>query len=96
MVTAVGQELLQSHYVSVLALSSRFDGRHQRVRAGMGSSVSVLALSSRFDGRRCRSVTLLYLLVSVLALSSRFDGLWFGGHCASSSISFSTRSVESF
>ena len=36
--------------VSVLALSSRFDGHLSGSRELFGSDVSVLALSSRFDG----------------------------------------------
>ena len=36
--------------LSVLALSSRFDGRAHRGTCAVGFSLSVLALSSRFDG----------------------------------------------
>ena len=36
--------------VSVLALSSRFDGRQANLEYLYDQSVSVLALSSRFDG----------------------------------------------
>ena len=62
--------------VSVLALSSRFDGplaiyRHLTHQA----PVSVLALSSRFDGRFVHGTYRRAGKVSVLALSSRFDGL---------------------
>ena len=42
------------HYgvsLSVLALSSRFDGRAHGGTCAVGFSLSVLALSSRFDGR---------------------------------------------
>ena len=61
--------------VSVLALSSRFDGplaiyRHLTHQA----PVSVLALSSRFDGRFVHGTYRRAGKVSVLALSSRFDG----------------------
>ena len=39
------------HALSVLALSSRFDGpRAEAVSSRMGGELSVLALSSRFDG----------------------------------------------
>ena len=37
--------------VSVLALSSRFDGRSPTLAWPSAHTVSVLALSSRFDGR---------------------------------------------
>ena len=37
--------------LSVLALSSRFDGRHDLDRHHQAMALSVLALSSRFDGR---------------------------------------------
>ena len=42
-------------WVSVLALSSRFDGRLKEFGHRTESAVSVLALSSRFDGRRAGS-----------------------------------------
>ena len=61
-------------HLSVLALSSRFDGLCSSSQNPSISSLSVLALSSRFDGRgksrRSKDVDQL----SVLALSSRFDG----------------------
>ncbi len=43
--------------VSVLALSSRFDGPQQRSANHYIADVSVLALSSRFDGRRAQPTT---------------------------------------
>ena len=42
--------LHQIFTLSVLALSSRFDGRGRRRRSPKNSQLSVLALSSRFDG----------------------------------------------
>ena len=42
---------LGSIYLSVLALSSRFDGLFNVRRASGHPHLSVLALSSRFDGR---------------------------------------------
>ena len=82
--------------LSVLALSSRFDGPSLMCVAGPRISLSVLALSSRFDGhllkrRHPRSVPL-----SVLALSSRFDGRPTNTAPGHISPAFSTRSVESF
>ena len=61
--------------LSVLALSSRFDGlgRNHRLLPN-GLWLSVLALSSRFDGHRCMPHWPLCHRLSVLALSSRFDG----------------------
>ena len=38
--------------LSVLALSSRFDGRFQKSIISAVGKLSVLALSSRFDGQR--------------------------------------------
>ena len=38
-------------FLSVLALSSRFDGPNSYIPAGRRGCLSVLALSSRFDGR---------------------------------------------
>ena len=62
--------------LSVLALSSRFDGLFVYIPPPMGGiHLSVLALSSRFDGPRPRSVLESPWVLSVLALSSRFDGL---------------------
>ena len=48
-------QLLDDHIValSVLALSSRFDGRVAESVSHHHISLSVLALSSRFDGRSC-------------------------------------------
>ena len=66
--------------LSVLALSSRFDGREDRRRAERDPQLSVLALSSRFDGlghcapalrpnrhfqySLCRVVLMVFVLVS--------------------------------
>ena len=62
--------------LSVLALSSRFDGQpHVGGWPYSCYMLSVLALSSRFDGRSEEPWENLPLaLLSVLALSSRFDG----------------------
>ena len=60
--------------ISVLALSSRFDGRGWLSRRAGLVELSVLALSSRFDGAWQDSEQQGNLLLSVLALSSRFDG----------------------
>ena len=74
MVQKVWDSSLGDNGLSVLALSSRFDGRQEKGLLISGRHLSVLALSSRFDGRlgswfQCRAS-----LLSVLALSSRFDG----------------------
>ena len=60
--------------LSVLALSSRFDGRHRGPRPSEYPLLSVLALSSRFDGPLAAPFMSLSVSLSVLALSSRFDG----------------------
>ena len=82
--------------LSVLALSSRFDGLVGLVGLPPGPHLSVLALSSRFDGL----VGLVGLPpgphLSVLALSSRFDGQCHILDTAVRLYPFSTRSVESF
>ena len=82
--------------LSVLALSSRFDGQFCNILSFPNSGLSVLALSSRFDGRGRSPTCKRNNALSVLALSSRFDG-----HLANNVLSgmiptFSTRSVESF
>ena len=74
MVRRINTPLRSRQRLSVLALSSRFDGpQPTQDRIGY-ERLSVLALSSRFDGlsipisgQRCS-------VLSVLALSSRFDG----------------------
>ena len=60
--------------LSVLALSSRFDGQSLPAQVLSGWWLSVLALSSRFDGHHQWLHSPLNLALSVLALSSRFDG----------------------
>ena len=82
--------------LSVLALSSRFDGPVPSTTSAPSQALSVLALSSRFDGpsRDIQIVSIPYL--SVLALSSRFDGHFQKPSRAFVFVSFSTRSVESF
>ena len=61
--------------LSVLALSSRFDGQAARTYPPAEcQKLSVLALSSRFDGGSRLVKTNSSILLSVLALSSRFDG----------------------
>ena len=50
MVLATCSGILAGPSLSVLALSSRFDGLPWRVRWPASFSLSVLALSSRFDG----------------------------------------------
>ena len=84
--------------LSVLALSSRFDGRGHRGCGGQWRKLSVLALSSRFDGHldAARGLTCGFLSLSVLALSSRFDGLAPHAPHSAAHGPFSTRSVESF
>ena len=82
--------------LSVLALSSRFDGRHTELTLGRSFRLSVLALSSRFDGHATMMHWTKRQSLSVLALSSRFDGLPQASTHRSPSWSFSTRSVESF
>ena len=87
---------LPSHRLSVLALSSRFDGRRGDPARDWAVHLSVLALSSRFDGRKASRVTGTQATLSVLALSSRFDGLELDTGCPRRMRTFSTRSVESF
>ena len=83
--------------LSVLALSSRFDGPDDQVEDPVVFTLSVLALSSRFDGRSTRRPGLVLVLrLSVLALSSRFDGLILEMLVCVVLSTFSTRSVESF
>ena len=61
--------------LSVLALSSRFDGPSSSTLESRQGRLSVLALSSRFDGPPGRPRLSSADSLSVLALSSRFDGL---------------------
>ena len=82
--------------LSVLALSSRFDGHVYSRQSDTLKKLSVLALSSRFDGPGGKRVGLLDLDLSVLALSSRFDGRYEKKDTFSDISTFSTRSVESF
>ena len=82
--------------LSVLALSSRFDGLEYWSDQRIEENLSVLALSSRFDGRCDFRHHHHRDDLSVLALSSRFDGHLWLSFSAKSSESFSTRSVESF
>ena len=82
--------------LSVLALSSRFDGQLLDHNIGNWVALSVLALSSRFDGLLPDAIRGGNQRLSVLALSSRFDGrvcVFDRWHKVDS---FSTRSVESF
>ena len=60
--------------LSVLALSSRFDGLISTSQRPVLNTLSVLALSSRFDGHPAAAAEAGPQLLSVLALSSRFDG----------------------
>ena len=60
--------------LSVLALSSRFDGAVPRSSTAAPAPLSVLALSSRFDGVPVDGGEYVGPRLSVLALSSRFDG----------------------
>ena len=60
--------------LSVLALSSRFDGLVIVTDEDAAIFLSVLALSSRFDGRGIAARQNVRVILSVLALSSRFDG----------------------
>ena len=60
--------------LSVLALSSRFDGQISQSGRNSTSQLSVLALSSRFDGHWMDATDTKHVCLSVLALSSRFDG----------------------
>ena len=82
--------------LSVLALSSRFDGLQRRGAGVLVSALSVLALSSRFDGLRDVILDQVGEHLSVLALSSRFDGRMTMAISADRIGAFSTRSVESF
>ena len=54
MVICCNDARLPSSAVSVLALSSRFDGQKRHRIHALNLKVSVLALSSRFDGRRTK------------------------------------------
>ena len=60
--------------LSVLALSSRFDGPTTAEKPQSLHPLSVLALSSRFDGLAAAAAVTGVSTLSVLALSSRFDG----------------------
>ena len=60
--------------LSVLALSSRFDGLTTAWTGILAVFLSVLALSSRFDGQKRAGILPDFHRLSVLALSSRFDG----------------------
>ena len=82
--------------LSVLALSSRFDGRVRFLRFTVNFELSVLALSSRFDGLSKDRRSNIRENLSVLALSSRFDGRIYMIASTAILMSFSTRSVESF
>ena len=96
MVSKPAAPVIGSLVLSVLALSSRFDGRANRLQRRCTPALSVLALSSRFDGHTwvCAGTGRRHL--SVLALSSRFDGLKNPPTSPRPGESFSTRSVESF
>ena len=50
MVVTSGRAPWMYAVLSVLALSSRFDGRSRWTNTRSGNPLSVLALSSRFDG----------------------------------------------
>ena len=82
--------------LSVLALSSRFDGPAQFFVHVIPVGLSVLALSSRFDGPFSDMRFNGPLNLSVLALSSRFDGHTLSFCTRQIRDAFSTRSVESF
>ena len=83
--------------LSVLALSSRFDGREDGQPGRAGDELSVLALSSRFDGpagniaRATDALVFQYSLCRVVLMVISFRN----GR-VSRGASFSTRSVESF
>ena len=53
MVYSSPKEIIEDTSLSVLALSSRFDGPTALSRVTMDDILSVLALSSRFDGPGC-------------------------------------------
>ena len=74
MVSSTSTPIATSALLSVLALSSRFDGRNCRREPTHTKYLSVLALSSRFDGPASASWSSRMHQLSVLALSSRFDG----------------------
>ena len=74
MVTARTEDMRLAVVLSVLALSSRFDGRSSAAETSRGQQLSVLALSSRFDGLKFADNQARQIALSVLALSSRFDG----------------------
>ena len=83
--------------LSVLALSSRFDGRFQYVRTPERPPLfqySLCRVVLMVIRARCQVPVLEKL--SVLALSSRFDGLVDEASRITDRGSFSTRSVESF
>ena len=82
--------------LSVLALSSRFDGQFNPIHLDGILSLSVLALSSRFDGRLRRSAdwqhsAFQYSLCRVVLMV-----IFWLSIVHEYNISFSTRSVESF
>ena len=96
MVSSAHPMSILSSILSVLALSSRFDGR---LAAGVDTKIeplSVLALSSRFDGLLLGREIAQRGYLSVLALSSRFDGPIWSMMVSWIVRTFSTRSVESF
>ena len=96
MVCSSGCWKLLQVFVSVLALSSRFDGQVAQFVYGFSVRVSVLALSSRFDGLGTSGSTrprrqFQYSLCRVVLM------VFFGqGRRCGRSVRFSTRSVESF
>ena len=88
---------VSSIFLSVLALSSRFDGPNTQLRGRIPAEL--------FQYSLCRVVLMVDSLsssasssgrLSVLALSSRFDGHMRAMRLIQASHSFSTRSVESF
>ena len=96
MVVSLQRIAVASTTLSVLALSSRFDGPGHLMCLTNQIHLSVLALSSRFDGRKSPEAQDRYDDLSVLALSSRFDGQLACLRLMLFRFSFSTRSVESF
>ena len=76
MVPRYSLESIKEIALSVLALSSRFDGPSCQRHAAACPKLSVLALSSRFDGQYDIPGGSAVPRLSVLALSSRFDGRW--------------------
>ena len=83
--------------LSVLALSSRFDGQPANLSNNINIKLSVLALSSRFDGPAMRtssstcSIYFQYSLCRVVLMVLRYYGA-----IMTPGKTFSTRSVESF